>query len=267
MLETFEQIVKAANNGGALNENDYLGDDGILHCGFCGKPKQKWVHACGKDFFVTFVCECQEQAEKERKKAEAKQRLIADRLADCFGWVKHDAADDEPESQVAKICKDYAQNYGEGAKWLVFHGQCGRGKSYRAAQICREVIQRGYKAKFTTLSAIERQLWDGNKSEVYNSLEKYDILVLDDFGAERSTDFTREIKFNIVDMRYASGKTLIITTNVTNMKGEDKADQRTLSRIKEKCLFVRVDGKDRRAQKAFDNLDESEFETLVEVSK
>ena len=110
-------------------------------------------------------------------------------------------------------------------------------------------------------------MWDGNKSEVYNSLEKYDILVLDDFGAERSTDFTREIKFNIVDMRYASGKTLIITTNVTNMKGEDKADQRTLSRIKEKCLFVRVDGKDRRAQKAFDNLDESEFETIVEVSK
>ena len=66
-------------------------------------------------------------------------------------------------------------------------------------------------------------------------------------------------------MRYASGKTLILTTNVTNMQGEDKADQRTLSRIKEKCLFVKVEGKDRRQEKAFENLNENEFETIVEI--
>ena len=265
MLQTFADIVKAANAGGALDKNDFIDDDGIICCGYCGNRKQKWIHTCGKDFFVTFVCECQDKAEKEKARAEAKQRLIQSRLDDCFGWVKHNAADDEPESTVAKICKDYAQKYELGAKWLVFHGKCGRGKSYRAAQICREVINKGYRAKFTTLSAIERQLWDGNKSEVYNALEKYDLLVLDDFGAERSTEFTREIKFNIVDMRYASGKTLILTTNVTNMQGEDKADQRTLSRIKEKCLFVKVEGKDRRQEKAFENLNENEFETIVEI--
>lgn len=264
MLQTFADIVKAANAGGALDKNDFVNDEGIICCGYCGKPKQKWIHTCGKDFFVTFVCECQEKAEKEKARAEAKQKQIQARLDDCFGWVKHNAADDEPDSKLAKFCKKYAEDFTPASKWLIMFGKCGTGKSYRAAQICTKLINRGFKAKFTSLSQIERALWSGDKAEIYNKLNSYDLLVLDDFGAERNTEFIKEIRFNVVDMRYSSGKPIIITTNVNGVDKTDISDQRTFGRIREKSLNVKVEGRDRRAT-SFENLNENEFETIVEI--
>ena len=266
MLQTFADIVKAANAGGALDKNDFIDDDGIICCGYCGKQKQKWIHTCGKDFFVTFVCECQDKAEKEQARAEAKQKQIQSRLDDCFGWVKHNAADDEPNSRLASFCNDYAKNFTHQSKWLTFFGKCGTGKSYRAAQICTKLIERGFKAKFTSLSQIERSLWSGDKAEIYNKLNSYDLLVLDDFGAERNTEYIKEIRFTIIDMRYTSDKPILITTNVTGVDKTDISDQRTYGRIREKSRYVKFEGKDRRQQTtSFENLNENEFETIVEI--
>lgn len=267
MMIPFDEIKRRADIG-SVEENDYTGDDGILHCGYCGKPKQKWIHACGKDYFVTFICECREKANKEKEVAEAKQKLITDRLADCFGERKtHLKADNDPKSKLAAFCDNYVKTFTPQTKWLIMFGECGRGKSYRAAQICKGIIERGYKAKFTSLAEIERSLWKGDKAEIYDKLNSYDLIVLDDFGSERNTEYIKQIRFNLVDMRYASEKPIIITTNVNGMDKTDISDQRTFSRIREKSLNVKVEGADRRIATSFDNLDESEFETIVEVSK
>lgn len=258
MVETFEQIVKASR-AGCLDENDYV-EDGILHCGYCGKPKQRYIHCLGRDWFVTFLCKCQKKAKAEKQEAEAKKKLIQERMQDCFRrMIVHNAPDDDPNNKVANVCKGYAKNFSRESRWAVLHGDCGRGKSYRAAQICKAVIERGYKARFTSLTEIERALWDGEKAEVYNALNRYDLIVLDDFGAERSTEYLKEIRYNVVDMRYTNGKPLLITTNVTKFQGSDISDKRTFSRIREKSLFIKVDGKNRRESA----IDKAEIERLL----
>lgn len=245
LIETFEQIV-AASRAGCIDKNDFV-KDGIIHCGYCGKPKQKTIHCLNRDWFVTFLCECQVKANAEKQEAEAKEKLIQDRMQDCFrNLTVHNADDDDPESKAASICRGYAKQFSSEAKWAVLYGECGRGKSYRASQICKEVIERGYKARFTSLTEIERELWNYDKADVYNRLDKYDLIVLDDFGAERQTEYMKEIRYNVVDMRYTNGKPLLITTNVTKFHGDDISDQRTYSRIREKSLFIKVEGKDRR---------------------
>ena len=245
LIETFEQIVKASK-AGCIDKNDFV-KDGIIHCGYCGKPKQKTIHCLNRDWFVTFLCECQIKAKAEKQEAEAKKNLIQDRMQDCFrNLTVHNADDDDPEIKAASICRGYAKQFSRDAKWAVLYGECGRGKSFRAAQICKAIIERGYTARFTSLTEIERALWDGEKADVYKNLDRYDLLVLDDFGAERSTEYLKEIRYNIVDMRYTNGKPLLITTNVTKFHGDDISDQRTYSRIREKSLFIKIEGKDRR---------------------
>lgn len=245
VIETFEQIVEASK-AGCIDKNDFV-KDGIIHCGYCGKPKQKTIHCLNRDWFVTFLCKCQVKANAEKQEAEAKKKLIQDRMQDCFrSLTVHNEDDDDPESKAASICRGYAKQFSREAKWAVLYGECGRGKSFRAAQICKAIIERGYKARFTSLTEIERALWDGEKADVYKNLDRYDLLVLDDFGAERSTEYLKEIRYNIVDMRYTNGKPLLITTNVTKFHGDDISDQRTYSRIREKSLFIKIEGKDRR---------------------
>ena len=90
------------------------------------------------------------------------------------------------------------------------------------------------------------------KQNVLESLNRYSLLVLDDLGAERSTEYMQEIVYNIVDWRYRSGKPMIVTTNLTGeqMKATDNIQlQRIYDRIFERCLPIEVNGQSRRKQK------------------
>lgn len=244
MKDTFSGIVR--NSFGAIDKNvDYIGTDGLWHCGHCGNPKQKYIHCLDRDWLVGFICECQG---KDRQKQQERERKIKERLESCFGNdTTHQAEDDEPMSKRVEFAKKYAEKFTRQSKWLVIYGDVGTGKSYRAAQICRDVISRDFTAKYTSLSEIERSLWNNDKAEIYKSLDHYDLIVLDDFGSERQTQYTAEIRYNIVDMRYKNGKPIIITTNVAKFDSDDISDKRVYSRIKEKSIFLKYEGKDRRA--------------------
>ena len=75
-----------------------------------------------------------------------------------------------------------------------------------------------------------------------DSLGDYDLLIIDDLGAERSTEYAMEQMFSIVDSRYRSGKPLIVTTNLKldELKHPpDLAHARIYDRILE-TVFTRV---------------------------
>ena len=258
MQETISGLAKRSLFGAINKEIDYIGEDGLYHCGICGKVKQGTKHILGRDYLVCWICDCQRTDKQEK---EARERRIKERLEDCFGSrTVHNHPDDDSESKIAGMCRGYAQKFTKFSPWLMMHGASGTGKSYRAAQICTEIIKRGYSAKFTSLGEIERELWDSDKSAVYKKLERYDLIVLDDFGAERRTDYTSEIRYNVIDTRYNSGKPLILTTNITSFENKDIADSRVNSRIREKVLLMRFDGESRRKTR---QLNEDEIEKLL----
>lgn len=53
------------------------------------------------------------------------------------------------------------------------------------------------------------------RNEVVDRLCGYPLLVIDDFGMERGTEYALEQIYNIIDSRYRSRKPLIVTTNLT----------------------------------------------------
>ncbi len=65
----------------------------------------------------------------------------------------------------------------------------------------------------TILSRLCRTFGE-DRTDFLASLGDYDLLIIDDLGAERNTDYTIEQMFSIIDSRYGSGKPLIVTTNL-----------------------------------------------------
>jgi len=81
----------------------------------------------------------------------------------------------------------------------------------------------------------------------------YDLLIIDDLGAERNTDYAMEQMFSIVDSRYRSGKPLIVTTNLKldELKHPpDLAHDRIYDRILERCAPILFAGKNFREDNA-----------------
>ena len=72
------------------------------------------------------------------------------------------------------------------------------------------------------------------------------LLVLDDIGAEKASEWTQERLYSVIDHRYANCKPLIVTSNLPPSKLSDQAGERTASRLAEMCEVVPMTGQDRR---------------------
>ena len=79
------------------------------------------------------------------------------------------------------------------------------------------------------------------------SFSNYSLLILDDLGIERSTEYVLEQVYAVIDERYKSGLPVIITTKIAEIRNpQDVSYARIYSRILEMCTPVRISGEDRR---------------------
>lgn len=96
-----------------------------------------------------------------------------------------------------------------------------------------------------------------DKTEYIRLLNRYELLIIDDLGVERSSEYALENIFSVIDWRYRLGKPLIITTNISlvQLKQETKIDKKRIyDRILERCIPVKIDGVSRREAMANDNI-------------
>lgn len=261
-------MIEASVDNITVSPDDYIGTDGLLRCGKCGGKKQTVIILRGEQQMVNCVCNC---VKKEHEQQQMRQRAEQLRKA-CFPSQRFlkctFAVDTEPNSEASVIAKNYAESFDPNVSdWLVFSGDTGRGKTFRAACICNGAIDKGFSARLTTLSEIERELWStSDKQSVYDRLTRTQLLVLDDFGCERKSDYMNEIKYNVICTRYDAGLPLIITTNLApaQFKSDDIGDRRIFSRIFERAVFVTVGGEDKRKQSLMNSMKEKK-ERLLEV--
>lgn len=93
------------------------------------------------------------------------------------------------------------------------------------------------------------------KNEYIVDLMRYPLLILDDFGMERQTEYALEQVFNIVDARYRSGQPLIVTTNLSLSELQNpptREHTRIYDRILEMCSPVNFGNNGRRTDAAKD---------------
>lgn len=244
------------------NHEDYE-VEGLLYCGNCNSPKECEVKLNGIIQKVACMCDCEAKAIADDEELRIKEQRIR-RIKRLKALGFYDAGlqnwtfenDDRKDKRLSDIAKNYADKFEmmkEMSKGLLIYGESGSGKSYIVACIVNELINKGIPCMMTNFSRIANELWKtDDKQGVFDKLNDNDLLVIDDFTAERQSDYMNEIVFNVIDERYRCGLPLTVTTNLSTnyfaRSGEITKDRIT-SRLAEMCVFVKASGTDRRTKK------------------
>ena len=134
----------------------------------------------------------------------------------------------------------YKENQG-----LILYGSVGTGKSYAAAIIANELLEKKVQVVMTSFIKILKDVSTFDDSERLQIITNASLLIIDDFGAERGTDYAIEKVYDIIDGRYRSNQPIILTTNLSieQMKScDDIRYSRIYDRIFEMCYPVKVNG-------------------------
>lgn len=254
-------------------DGDYIGEDGLLVCGKCHTPKRKRIKLIDRLTVVAVPCKCEKEArEKEQAEKEKQERFDkAMELTRCslIGEKFKEAAFDtctvlKGNARQLKICKRYAENFEELYKknqGLLLYGDCGTGKSHAAACICNHLMKNLHPVYATSFVKLLDEKEKVDVQQLLNMMDKVELVLLDDLGAERDTSYAQEIVYNLVDGRYQQKKPMIITTNLslTEMQGvRDVRLKRIYQRVLENCYPVCFDGPSFRMKEAARRFDEME---------
>lgn len=264
MITALNNMIDSISQNVPKAENEYIGDDGLLHCAVCHKKTQTIVEFEGEKRRVRCICDCKQkeleaykQAEIQAENERMRRRCFAE--TNMAGWTF--ANDDGKNPKISNAMKRYSDDFrdfkAEG-RGLLLYGSVGTGKTYYAACIANALIDIGYSVLMTNFARLTNEIQGrfDDKNEYIDSLNRYSLLIIDDLGAERKSEYMQETVFSIIDSRYRSGLPFIITTNLSAeeiKKNGDIGYSRIYDRILERCFPIEVKGESRRRQNLKNN--------------
>ncbi|WP_422446169.1 ATP-binding protein [Thermoanaerobacterium sp. DL9XJH110] len=267
------------------------GDILPITCEFCGKKLRasgllihmlgtyKWIRT--NDSYEDCDCEgARKQREKEleealKKAQEEKERAYREKIERMIKESKlgerfmsrtfENFIIDDKNKEAYEIAKKYAdefQKYKKQGLGLIFIGKYGTGKTHLAAAICHEIIKQNYQPIFGTMINLLEKIkvtYDDeyskeNEERVINRYINCDLLIIDDLGKERPTDWALEKLYYIINTRYEKCLPVIITTNYNTeklinrltVKDNIESAEAIVSRIYEMCKGIYMDWEDYR---------------------
>lgn len=132
---------------------------------------------------------------------------------------------------------------------VVLIGPVGTGKTHAALAAARARLERGDDVLFLPVTEAIAALRPGGDAGVARRLTHADVLVLDDVGAERSTDWSDAAIFDVVNRRTMDQRSTVITSNLSPSDLADALGARLYSRlVGERAVTLRLAGADRRRQ-------------------
>ena len=260
VLEGLKTASKAVASDGAERV------DGILTCPRCGTPRQTVIvnPFTGLPEVVGCMCKCQAEELarlKDRDEARARSRRAASMGGAGFSAEEMGACTFARARMTAELekCQRYADGFEDFAKdglGLLLYGNRGTGKTFAALCIANKVRADGHGVRVVSMAALANLPFDEARDEAAQA-QRCELLVLDDLGAERRTEWTGGMAFDVIDYRYRKGLPTVVTTN------GDGIEARTSSRLMETCAKVKFDTQQRgtasraragKLQKILDNL-------------
>lgn len=250
-------VIKAATAAKAdKNAEDYY-KDGVLVCGKCHTNKEKKIQLAGECVTVRCICKCESEErariQKQKDYEEEMRRIERLKVASLMDAKLKSATlktftQKEDNQKLYTIVKNYVDNFEtfyKSNRGLLFWGTVGTGKSYAAACIANELLNRKIPVVMTSFVKVLQVIQDNteNETEFVNRLCAARLLIIDDLGTERNTDYALEKVYNVIDSRYRTGKPLILTTNLNLQDMQMTQDiryQRIYDRIFEMCHPVMV---------------------------
>lgn len=268
--EVLKELEKNANESMNAADDYTDGDTGLLMCGQCHTKKQKKIAFLGEERIVGCLCRCAaEKLEKEREEYRVKEELLNIQKMKSAGLQDRtfynytfDRCDTSQENAI--YAKRYVEHFSEMAQTgqgLLFWGNVGTGKTFLAGCIANALLEQKIPVLMTSFPKILNALcglYSSERNEYLASLNRYTLLVIDDMGIERESQYTIETIYTVIDERYKSGKPFIITTNIqldTLKNPQDVEHARIYDRIMERCMPVYFGGRNYRSELGQENRD------------
>lgn len=238
-----------------------MSDTVLERCPVCGRAtKMKFIREyLDEPWIVDCVCDCEDIREAQMKaRTRSTENYFTNILTDSRYQGYIFGNDDRREEKVSDFCRKYVEDFPaklkskKGPKGILFAGGTGCGKSFYAGCIAHALTTQGYNVLMTTLPKFAADLGFAEYAERLRQLKKYHLLIIDDWGVERKTEYMDELVQTVIDERYRQQLPVILTTNRTREQivfPKDQGDHRIISRLVDMVDVVIVKGKDRRMER------------------
>ena len=220
-------------------------------------------------------CGC---AEVQRQGTLLKQAGIPERFEqasfDNFRLRRDNPIENRVLEKAMVAAKGYMREFPMSPKpGLMLQGQPGVGKTHLACAVLKGLVERGFEGLFFDYQNLLDRIRAGynqtagtSEREAYRSALESEILLLDDLGSHRASDWVKDVVTSIINHRYNAKKAFIVTTNLPDEDlGDRKSDKnpeagrydikdmladriglQARSRLFEMCKVVRIEVSDYR---------------------
>jgi DNA replication protein DnaC len=201
------------------------------------------------------ICPC-------RKRDSHLEQLHKAHLPQRYNGCHFESYKPQNPSQVVakKLAFNFAMEYPAVESGLLLIGTVGVGKTHLAVSILKSLSERGFSCLFYEFGTLLKEIQDSYNPNTFSSELRVlapvldaEILVLDELGASKPTDWVRDTMAHIINNRYNEKKFTIFTTNYLDERQdpreetlEDRIGVRARSRIYEMCQTVVIQGDDHR---------------------
>lgn len=256
-----------------MNEEKKSVPRATAFCPICGEPTERefdmpLFDGSGKTEKrrVHIFCDCElkksQQIEErlaweetKRKVDSLRQLSMMDTRLKNATFANYQVTSDNARGiAVAKRFVNQFDRMCEDGRGLLLYGGVGTGKSYTAAAIANSLLEKMRPVIMTSFIRLLEEMSGYESNAAYLArLNQAQLLIIDDLGAERGSDYALEKVYDIVDSRYRSKKPMILTTNLDPQGMQSCSDiryARIYDRIFESCYPVQFTGASWRKREA-----------------
>ena len=200
-------------------------------------------------------CECRKQKSHTNQLEKAR---IPRRYLEChFNTYK---VGNPSQDRAFRFASKLAMDYPAVERGLLLTGTVGVGKTHLAVSILKALTERGFSCLFYEFGALLKEIQDSynpntqaSELKILAPVLEAEVLVLDELGASKPTDWVRDTMAHIINTRYNDRRLTIFTTNYLDERRgdreetlEDRIGVRLRSRLWEMCRTVQITGDDFR---------------------
>ena len=206
-------------------------------------------------------CGCRNRNSQEKLLKTAKIPLRYENCSLGNYVIKNNASQLRARQMATKL----AMYYPEESRGILFMGGVGVGKTHLAIGTIKMLIEKGVSCMFYEFGSLLKEIQNSYSSisqtselSVLEPIFNAEVLVLDELGASKPTDWVRDTMMQIINTRYNDKKLTLFTTNYLDKRQgneetlEDRIGVRLRSRLYEMCQTVSIEADDYRRN--FDKL-------------